>query len=393
MSSEPTDLVAKAQQGDEQAFAALVALYERPARRVAWQVLGNRPDADDALQEAWLVAWRRLDSLREPDRFGPWLYRIVANVSLRKRQQRAAAAAKIDVWRHLADDCAADAESREFDAPASDHSQRLPAALEALSAKNRLVVTLHYFSGLAIDRIAGLLDLPAGTVKSRLFYARQTLRKEIEMADQMKRPEFSPADFRKVIHGTQGPMPWEPLLAKGTQGWYVSAVPPTWQPISLDAPPKPWQQVEDGLVGEDPFDGDGSALVAGDAGWADYEVSVLATALGGGNIQLLFRANRSPFQAYVFDMMLGWQTVDIHKLEVGITGKPHLTLLSVVNYPLEHQREYAVSIAARGQSLTTYIDGALVNQVADASIGAGGVGPNVWHGKTLFRDLKIRHMR
>lgn len=405
MCNDLGSLVTKAREGDPQAFARLVAGYDRPARRVAWQILGNLLDAEDAVQEAWMVAWHRLASLRDPGRFEPWIYRIVANAALRRRQQRAAASVRLDAYRRMTVDCTMDmpgevASQGEDQAP-SACADLVPAALEILSGKDRLAVTMHYFCGMSIERAADLLDVPTGTVKSRLFHARKTIRKEIEsmltedqtMAGNAGRPQHIPADFRNVIHSTdRGAMPWHPLLTEGLEGWYVSALPVTWQPISTDAPPTPWQRVRDGLVGEDLDDSNGSGLVVGDAGWANYEVSLLATALAGGNIQLLFRANRSPFQAYVFDMMLGWQTVDIHKLEVGITGQPHLTLLSVVDYPIEHQREYAISIAARGQSLTTYIDGALVNQVTDASIPAGGVGPNVWHGKTLFRDLKIRHM-
>jgi RNA polymerase sigma-70 factor (ECF subfamily) len=178
---EPEELAAQAQQGNEQAFASLVSLYEQAARRVAWQVLGNMADADDALQEAWMIVWRQLGSLRDTDCFGPWLYRIVANVSLRKRQQRAASTAKIEVLRHLATDCAADtAEDSGQDESAAEMLEGLTTSLQALSAKDRLVTTLHYFSGVPIDAIADLLDLPAGTVKSRLFHARQTIRKEIE---------------------------------------------------------------------------------------------------------------------------------------------------------------------------------------------------------------------
>lgn len=64
--------------------------------------------------------------------------------------------------------------------------------------------------------------------------------------------------------------------------------------------------------------------------------------------------------------------------------------LSVVNYPLAHQREYALTIAARDHSITTYIDGALVNQVTDSAWLQGQIGLNIWEAKTLFRDLKVR---
>jgi RNA polymerase sigma-70 factor, ECF subfamily len=181
LSLEPEELVRRAQQGDEQALTSLVSLYEQAVRRAAWQILGSMADAEDAAQEAWMIVWRQLGSLREADRFGPWLYRIVANTALRRRQQRATGAARVDALRHLATDFAADtAGVSGQDESAAAMLEALPVALQALSAKDRLVTTLHYFSGVAIDTIADLLDLPAGTVKSRLFHARQTIRKEIE---------------------------------------------------------------------------------------------------------------------------------------------------------------------------------------------------------------------
>lgn len=181
MHLEPEQLVVQAREGNERAFASLISLHERAVRRVAWQILGNMADAEDAVQEAWMIVWQQLGSLRDTDRFGPWLYRIVANAALRKRQERATSAARIDILRHLATDCAADAtEGSGLDESQRDLLEGLPVALRALSTKDHQVIALHYFSGIPIDTIAGLLGLPTGTVKSRLFHARQTIRKEIE---------------------------------------------------------------------------------------------------------------------------------------------------------------------------------------------------------------------
>jgi RNA polymerase sigma-70 factor, ECF subfamily len=393
MSEGPTSAVTAAQAGDDQGFARLVRLYDRPVLRVACQVLGNLQDAEDAAQEAWTIAYRRLGTLQDAARFGPWLYRIVANVALRKRQQRARMAPVLDPARGtivgICDEPASLLEGTE-NPPRAD---LLPAAMEALSAKDRLVLSLHYYSQMTVDQIATLLGVPAGTVKSRLHHMRQTIRREIEnMASTPKRQEHVPADFRQVIVGMRGEIPWQPALTDDLRGWSIMQPGPTFEPVTKATLPPHWQRAGDGLIGEDPAGGSGTCLMFGEPGWTDYEVSMLITVLAGGNGQVFFRMDTGRRKWYVLDMMMGWQTVDIHMLEVPSCESPHLTRLSVVNYPLEREREYAVSIAARGESLTTYVDGALVNQVTDRTLSRGGIGLCVWQGRTLFRDIKIRHM-
>lgn len=212
------------------------------------------------------------------------------------------------------------------------------------------------------------------------------------MATQSYRPQHVPEDFRKVIGDMDGKKPWQPLLGPDLQGW--SLLPSDWSvaplPVSPDALPPQWQTIPRGVVGEDATGG--TCLVAGDASWRDYEISLLITPLAGGNAQVFFRMDDQGRGCYVLDMMLGWQALDVRRLEFNPDGSPQMTRLSVVNFPLEHQREYAVSIAPRGQSITTYVDGALVNQVTDGVFPCGGVGLNVWHSKTLFRDVQVRHL-
>ncbi len=84
-------------------------------------------------------------------------------------------------------------------------------------------------------------------------------------------------------------------------------------------------------------------------------------------------------------MLLGWQAAAISRMKDGKLKK-----LSVVNYPLDSGQEYDVQIAARGASLTTYIDGKLVNQTTDETFASGAVALNLWQCSTAFRDMRYR---
>jgi hypothetical protein len=87
---------------------------------------------------------------------------------------------------------------------------------------------------------------------------------------------------------------------------------------------------------------------------------------------------------------MGWQALAVRRVTHDDSGKLDNVKLSVVNYPLEYAREDAVTLAVRGHSITTYVDGALVNQVTDGSWVYGQVGLTVWESKTFFRDLRLR---
>jgi len=284
--------------------------------------------------------------------------------------------------------------NRTCDAPAeeavfSERRDLVPLALTALSGKDRLVTALHYFSAMQVSEIASLLGVPVGTVKSRLHHARQRIRRELEkMSSTYRRPEHVPADFRKVIHNEEGELAWQNVFARGFQGWSLLTPNEEYRPLIAQSAPEHWQLAGEGLVGE--HEDAGTCLVAGEDAWRDYELSLLITPLAGGNAQVFFRMNRQARRRYILDMMLGWQAIAVNKLELGVNGQPTLTRLSVVDYPLEHQREYAVNIAARGHSITTYVDGALVNQVTDDFSLNGRIGLNVWQSKTLFRDIRYR---
>ncbi|MFN8493319.1 MAG: sigma-70 family RNA polymerase sigma factor [Caldilineaceae bacterium] len=370
-------LVGQAQQADQQALTALIELYQTPARRVAQTILSNLPDAEDALQDAWLLALHKLHTLRQPEHFGAWFYRIVANVALRRRQQRAAQPGSLDMLETVLS---------VPDEPPAKHEALalLPLALASLSAKDKLVINLHYFSGVPLAQVALLLNLPQGTIKRRLHHARQVLRKELNlMSTQLaSRPEHIPADFRQTIAGKKGKIEWQSIFNGDFNGWLVEE-----QPVPANTTPTHWQVIgKDGLAGE-LWQG-GATLLYGDPQWHNVELSLLVTPLAGGNAQILFRAAEQGF--YLCDLLMGWQAIAVSRVTLDGQGNGNLTKLSVVNYPLVHQHEYALTIAARDHSITTYVDGALVNQVTDNAWLHGRIGLNIWEAKTLFRDIRVR---
>jgi RNA polymerase sigma-70 factor (ECF subfamily) len=164
--------VAKLAVGDpEEAFRRLSARHVQSAYRLAWAILGDDCDAEDATQDAFTSAWRQRATLREADRFDAWFGRILINSCrdrLRKRSRT----------RGLF--------GGDPDGVSPDHSHsalerdELFAAVAGLDADQRIVVMLRFWKDMTVDEIADRLDVPAGTVKSRLHRSMTRLRVVLE---------------------------------------------------------------------------------------------------------------------------------------------------------------------------------------------------------------------
>lgn len=155
---------------DKTEFTAAVLSAEPTMYRVAKSMLQNEQDCADAAQQAILHAWERLDTLRRPQYFKTWLIRILINECtslLRQRQRQAPYEPAL-------------AEAIPAASPA-DHSD-LYDALMALDETLRLPVVLHYLEGFKTREVAQMLNIPEGTVKTRLRAARVQLRKDLEGA-------------------------------------------------------------------------------------------------------------------------------------------------------------------------------------------------------------------
>ncbi|MFI5310820.1 MAG: RNA polymerase sigma factor [Gemmatimonadales bacterium] len=161
-------LVLAAQRGEREAFSALVRTHERRAYAVARAIVVNHEDAEDAVQEAFLHAYRALDRFLPDQAFGAWLHRIVANAALditRRRKVRDADELPETVASPFRDP----AESSEL-------RSRLQGALEKLPARQRAVIVMHDVEGFKHAEIGKMLGIPEGTARSDLHYARSHLR-------------------------------------------------------------------------------------------------------------------------------------------------------------------------------------------------------------------------
>ena len=153
-------------------WVALATRHLDRAYKLAGYLLGDRDEAEDAMQEALVRAWLAWPKLREAESFGPWLDRIVVNVCYNRiRARRRVRSVALDDGAEL---------------PASDpfratlNRDAVGRALDRLTPEQRAVVVLRYWRDMPLDQIAVHLNLPLGTVKSRLHYAQRLLRREIE---------------------------------------------------------------------------------------------------------------------------------------------------------------------------------------------------------------------
>jgi RNA polymerase sigma-70 factor, ECF subfamily len=164
-------LVVAAQAGDEGAFAALVRLHQRRAYAVARAIVLSHEDAEDAVQEGFLHAYKALDRFRPDQAFGAWLHRIVANAALdiaRRRKVRQAEELPETVASPFRDP-----------AEAGDLRDRLRAALARLGERQRAVIVLHDIEGFKHAEIGETLGIPEGTARSDLHHARAQLRRAL----------------------------------------------------------------------------------------------------------------------------------------------------------------------------------------------------------------------
>ncbi len=162
-------LVEQARQGDQDAFAALVRGSIDRLDTAARLILRDPELARDAVQEALIRAWRDLRSLRDPERFDAWLYRLTVNACLdldRGRRRRPVEVEITPLFTPVSPDPYRDFADREL----------VDAMLRRLDARERSIVVLHYYLGLPLTEVAHTLRIPVGTVKSRLHRALGELR-------------------------------------------------------------------------------------------------------------------------------------------------------------------------------------------------------------------------
>jgi RNA polymerase sigma-70 factor (ECF subfamily) len=175
----------RAKRGDKDAFTTLVLAHGDRLYSVAFRILRDTTRAEDAVQEAFLIAWRELPKLRDDSRLEAWLYRLLINACHAEIRRAGRWQPGLRVVADL------DADPVEEDAQLHfERRDELERAFRRLPAHHRAVLVMHHYLGLSGAEIAQALNVRPETVRSRLHYARQHMRAALE------------ADSRSVARGT-----------------------------------------------------------------------------------------------------------------------------------------------------------------------------------------------
>jgi RNA polymerase sigma-70 factor (ECF subfamily) len=184
---DPTDreLVARAQNLDTEAYNELIRRYHGKIYALVYNMTSNREDAEDLVQEVFVKAYSALKRFKGDSSFYTWVYRIAVNRTInyvKKRKRRAGISLDDMDGAIERDPVMVDLSAKESpfrDATLSELQEKLNTALQTLSEKHRTVVVLHDIQGVPHEEIGQMLGVSAGTVRSRLFYARQILQAEL----------------------------------------------------------------------------------------------------------------------------------------------------------------------------------------------------------------------
>jgi len=186
--TEEQKWVAAAREGDQEAFAELVRLYEKRVLALTQRMCRNPEDAAEAAQEAFLAAWQGLKSFRGDSSFSTWLYRLASNacVDLLRREGKRQADASLDD-EDLNLDIPSSLPSPQEEAERRELRERIEEGLRALPPEYRAALVLREIQQLRYDEISEALGLDIGTVKSRISRGRKRLRSFL-----LERGNFSP---------------------------------------------------------------------------------------------------------------------------------------------------------------------------------------------------------
>ncbi len=167
------DLVEAAQRGDQSAFVDLVRLRGGRFLAIAHRILRDVDRAEDALQDALVIAWRDLPSLRDPDRFDAWFHRVLTHVCIAEAARERKRITNLFVL--------------PMDGPAAPDEllsvadrDQLDRGFRRLKPEERAILVLRHFVGYGPSEIADILGIPAGTIRSRLHHAHNAMRAALE---------------------------------------------------------------------------------------------------------------------------------------------------------------------------------------------------------------------
>lgn len=171
------DLVVQAGHGDREAFGVLARVHADLLYAIAQRILQEMDRSEDAVQQALVIAWQELPRLRDPDRFEPWLHRILVRCCYTEARRRRAWSDHVRVLPIEGPEG-----PDEIDTIA-DRDQ-LDRGFRRLPPEQRAILVFHHYLGLTSGEIAETLGVPAGTVRSRLHYAHRAMRAALEAVER-----------------------------------------------------------------------------------------------------------------------------------------------------------------------------------------------------------------
>lgn len=177
LQANETGLVTRAQNGDRNAFSELVRIHASDVLHVIYRMCGDMQVAEDAAQETFIQAWLRLQTYRPGTPLRNWLYRIAINAAIDMlRKEKRILPGAVEDMRLINPE-----PGPEALLSSSERAQAVQKAVLALPDASRAVLVLREYEGLSYHEIAHTLDIPVGTVMSRLNYARKLLKERLEV--------------------------------------------------------------------------------------------------------------------------------------------------------------------------------------------------------------------
>ena len=225
MKNNDAQLIQRVLEGDDTAFSALVRKYQRSVHALAWRKIGDFHIAEDITQETFLKAYQRLSTLKEPQSFASWLYVITANhcsTWLRKKR----------LWTQpLEDTSSGQLEKATYSGYVIAENERMTVEtqrevvkklLAKLQESERTVITLHYLGGMTYEEISKFLGVSVGTIKTRIYRARQRLKKEEPMIrETLENFQITPNLTDNIVREISRLKPVAPSGSKPLVPWAV----------------------------------------------------------------------------------------------------------------------------------------------------------------------------
>ena len=195
------EVVKTVQAGDYQSFGVLVERYQNQVYRLCYRITGNIPDAEDLAHDAFVEAYLKLHQLRDPERFLPWLKKLTLNICRMWYREQKNGLANEPMDQQTLQKIQGRSAFLEYPSMDEDNSVyvRMAYGLSRLSVPHRMVLVLHYWEGLSYEEIAKFLEMPIGTVMSRLHRARHGLKQLMETMIDEEIPMIPDEIFQQEV--------------------------------------------------------------------------------------------------------------------------------------------------------------------------------------------------